>query len=220
MLAYLVITLHARFGCPCITLAYHRKSSSDLSFFCQQHQLQLHLCHFQQWDPGNLRQCDVLCPLKSVNSVKHFSENLKNFLQMLHVCLQINAMVVSHCLAAKRLRNGLHSPLLFVCYVLSYQLPWKCLLGCQQRFIRVHSLCLTKTTIIQTFSFGKATRSKQRSFCDFDFKALMCQKTLKTVPTIVNAHMFCVSRDTRISFGCCLLIQGYFCAVQNCAEKA
>ena len=43
---------------------------------------------------------------------------------------------------------------------------------------------------------------------------------LRTVPTIVIAHTFCASRDTRISYGWCLLIQGYFCAVQNYAKKA
>ena len=36
---------------------------------------------------------------------------------------------------------------------------------------------------------------------------------LRTVPTIVIAHTFCASRDTRISYRRCLLIQGYFCAV-------
>ena len=36
---------------------------------------------------------------------------------------------------------------------------------------------------------------------------------LRTVPTIVNAHTFCASQDTRISYRQCLLIQGYFCAV-------
>ena len=43
---------------------------------------------------------------------------------------------------------------------------------------------------------------------------------LRTMPTIVIAHTFCASRDTRISYRRCLLIQGYFCAVQNYAEKA
>ena len=37
--------------------------------------------------------------------------------------------------------------------------------------------------------------------------------TLRTVPTIVIAHTFCASPDTRISYRRCLLIQGYFCAV-------
>ena len=36
---------------------------------------------------------------------------------------------------------------------------------------------------------------------------------LRTVPTIVIAHTFCASPDTRISCRQCLLIQGYFCAV-------
>ena len=43
---------------------------------------------------------------------------------------------------------------------------------------------------------------------------------LTTVPTIVIAHMFCTSRDTWISYRRCILVQGYFCAVQNYAEKA
>ena len=36
---------------------------------------------------------------------------------------------------------------------------------------------------------------------------------LRTVPTIVIAHTFCASPDTRISNRQCLLIQGSFCAV-------
>ena len=46
---------------------------------------------------------------------------------------------------------------------------------------------------------------------------------LRTVPTIVIAHTFCASQDTRISCGWCLLrllIQRYFCAVQSYKEKA
>ena len=40
------------------------------------------------------------------------------------------------------------------------------------------------------------------------------------MPIIIIAHTFCASRDTRISYRRYLLIQGYFCAVQNYAEKA
>ena len=36
---------------------------------------------------------------------------------------------------------------------------------------------------------------------------------LRMVPTIVTVHTFCTSRDTRVSYGWCLLIQEYFCAV-------
>ena len=43
---------------------------------------------------------------------------------------------------------------------------------------------------------------------------------LRTVPTIVTAHTFSASPETRVSHGECLLIQGYFCAVSNYAEKA
>ena len=49
--------------------------------------------------------------------------------------------------------------------------------------------------------------------------ALASSTDLRTVPTIVIAHTFCASRDTRISHGSCVLIQGYFCAVQNYAER-
>ena len=47
-----------------------------------------------------------------------------------------------------------------------------------------------------------------------------CRPCLRTVPIIVIAHTFCASRDTRISYRWRLLMQGYFCAVQNYAEKA
>ena len=43
--------------------------------------------------------------------------------------------------------------------------------------------------------------------------------SLRTVPTIVIAHTFCASPDTRISYRQWLLIQGYFCAVWNYPEK-
>ena len=38
------------------------------------------------------------------------------------------------------------------------------------------------------------------------------------VPTFVTAHVFCASRDTRVSYGWCLPIQGYF--LLNYAQKA
>ena len=40
-----------------------------------------------------------------------------------------------------------------------------------------------------------------------------CLTPLRTVPSFVTAHTFCASADTRVSYGLCLLIQGYFCAV-------
>ena len=49
--------------------------------------------------------------------------------------------------------------------------------------------------------------------CVWFFKVLRIQKYLRTVPTIVIAHTFCASPDTRISYRWCSLIQGYFCAV-------
>ena len=36
---------------------------------------------------------------------------------------------------------------------------------------------------------------------------------LRTVSTFITAHTFCASRDTRVSYGWYLLIQGYFCAL-------
>ena len=39
------------------------------------------------------------------------------------------------------------------------------------------------------------------------------KRPLRTVPTIATAHTFCASQDTRVSYGWCLLIQEYFCAV-------
>ena len=41
-------------------------------------------------------------------------------------------------------------------------------------------------------------------FCD-------ALRRLRTVPTFVTAHTFCASQDTRVLYGLCLLIQGYFC---------
>ena len=50
-----------------------------------------------------------------------------------------------------------------------------------------------------------------------DYQTLL---NLRTVPTIVTAHTFCASRDTRVSYGWCLLIREYFCAAENYTEKA
>ena len=44
--------------------------------------------------------------------------------------------------------------------------------------------------------------------CGLEYRLL-----LRRVPTIVIAHTFCASPDTRISYRQCLLIQGYFCAL-------
>ena len=53
-----------------------------------------------------------------------------------------------------------------------------------------------------------------------DIFSFLLRFLLRTVPTIVNAHTFCASRDTRDSYRWCLLIQEYFCAVYNYTEKA
>ena len=43
--------------------------------------------------------------------------------------------------------------------------------------------------------------------------------SLRTVPTIVTAHTFCTSRDTRVSYGWCLLFQGYFARFKTMRRK-
>ena len=52
------------------------------------------------------------------------------------------------------------------------------------------------------------------------YPVIVFKRALRTVPTFITAHTFCVSRDIRVSNGWYLLIQGYFCAVSNYAEKA
>ena len=37
-----------------------------------------------------------------------------------------------------------------------------------------------------------------------------CTADLRRVPTFVTAHTFWASQDTRVSYGWCLLTQGYF----------
>ena len=51
------------------------------------------------------------------------------------------------------------------------------------------------------------------------FGLIVVKSCLRTVPTIVIAHTFRASPDTRISYCQCLLIQGYFCVVENYPEK-
>ena len=55
---------------------------------------------------------------------------------------------------------------------------------------------------------------QSRQLCDLKTEQQILNKLeLRTVPTIVTAHTFCASRDTQVSYGWCLLIQEYFCAV-------
>ena len=71
--------------------------------------------------------------------------------------------------------------------------------------------------------FAQAPYKGPSSSIGDEFKCALVaffRRCLRTVPTVVIAHTFCASRDTRISYCWCLLIQGYFCAVQNYAEKA
>ena len=74
-----------------------------------------------------------------------------------------------------------------------------------------------KRSIQQNILFPKDLNGEQHWSMRAEYKENL---HLRTVPTIVIAHTFCASRDTRISYCQCLLIQGYFCAVQNYAERA
>ena len=65
-------------------------------------------------------------------------------------------------------------------------------------------------------------RTRQTGFCGFDHVITVAiyftfhngkKIVLKTVPTIVIAHMFCAPRDTRVSYRWCSLIRRYFCEV-------
>ena len=49
--------------------------------------------------------------------------------------------------------------------------------------------------------------------CKIDFTGAQCDTRKLTVPTFVTVHTFCASQATWVSYGWCLLIQGYFCAV-------
>ena len=64
---------------------------------------------------------------------------------------------------------------------------------------------------------------KSQKCCQFSLATkcmfLQIQFVLRTVPTIVTAHMFCASRDPRASYGWCLLKHGYFCALKLCGES-
>ena len=55
-------------------------------------------------------------------------------------------------------------------------------------------------------SGGSTVKTVARCFCTN-------RTSLRTVPTFVTARTFCASRDTQVSYGWCLVIQGYFCAV-------
>ena len=64
-----------------------------------------------------------------------------------------------------------------------------------------------------TWNHRKTLNLTQSSIWMWRFRCSSCRSFLRTVPTIVIAHTFCASRDTRVSYRWCLLIQGYFCAV-------
>ena len=68
-----------------------------------------------------------------------------------------------------------------------------------------HSLCVPKES--KSSSSVSEMGIQSRRSCD------QLYEYLRTVPTIVIAHTFCASPDTRISYRQCLLMPGYFCAV-------
>ena len=61
-------------------------------------------------------------------------------------------------------------------------------------------------------------KTEINSFSDVQSNSLTLWGSYSTL--FVTEHTFCASRDTPVSYGWCLLIQGYFCAVLNYAEKA
>ena len=74
-----------------------------------------------------------------------------------------------------------------------------------------HPLCISLVAKNNSLLKPIPTNSRIR-------KTLSMVADLRTAPTIVIAHTFCASRDTLISNGWYLLIQGYFCAVWNYPE--
>ena len=68
--------------------------------------------------------------------------------------------------------------------------------------------------VITRFALKKGRRSKRHltKSVDITKRFDLLLQYLRTVPT-VTAHTLCASRDTRVSYGWCLLIQEYFWAV-------
>ena len=114
-------------------------------------------------------------------------------------------------------------------------LNWNQPLGHKKTKINICHHMLTSSTQLQNRSFHVVERTRTSTKCQkmkyarakrakilfFTVKyanlwVFCCRRRrgcLRTVPTIVIAHTFCASPDTRISYRQCLLIQGYFCAV-------
>ena len=100
--------------------------------------------------------------------------------------------------------------------------PWACYFNKKGEIaVRSHEICPGLHAIILRILRKLATTTKKNSKGreDQSSTALSTEPFLRTVPTIAIAHTFCASPDTRISYRQCLLIQGYFCAVSNYAEK-
>ena len=66
---------------------------------------------------------------------------------------------------------------------------------------------------VQLFNKVGFLLNKEKSILIPSYELTFLGFVLRTAPTIVTAHTFCASRDTRFSYGRCLLIQEYFCAV-------
>ena len=66
----------------------------------------------------------------------------------------------------------------------------------------------------------RSIRATQKNRNKFEYLfSIIFETYLRTVPTIVITHTFCLSRDTWISYGWCLLIQGYFCGFKAMRQK-
>ena len=121
------------------------------------------------------------------------------------------------------------------CVLTVLELNWNKRLRHKKTKLNICHHMLTSYTQLQNGSFHVVERTRTSSKCQkmknvrakrakivfsivkyANLWGFCCRRPrgcLRTVHTIVIAHMFCASSDTRISYRQCLLIQGYFCAV-------
>ena len=73
--------------------------------------------------------------------------------------------------------------------------------------------------IIKQIKLNSVIHSLMTKYClvssltGFQPREQRSDQNLRTVPTFVTAHTFCASRDTQVSYGWCLLTEGYFSTV-------
>ena len=88
-------------------------------------------------------------------------------------------------------------------------------MGLRRHYVRPFFNGPCKATWISLCGFTDYFMYVYASYCmpfqHFEYYSMSF--SLRMVPTIVIAHTFCASPDTRISYRQYLLIQGYFCVV-------